>query len=304
MHRPPARLLASVAILRRAGRRRLLDHHVRLIVRHHRIDRAPTPRRVPTSNGGRRWSPGASATAPIRPIRTPRSATPRRCAPSASARRPPPCSNRRRSTIRTTAPCSAPMAGRWPTTAVSSRRSTCSTARTRQDQPDWRILSVQGAVLDQMGRHADAQRLLRQRAAADAGRAVGAVQSRAVLRAVEESAAGRGDAAPRRRAARAPSRRCGRILRWSSACRAASRRPRRSRAATCRPTRPPANVAYLRQMLAQQNDGRKISAARRWRRRPARSLNRGLPVACFSTGAPTFCGYPGSPSRGSPRVPE
>jgi Flp pilus assembly protein TadD len=27
-----------------------------------------------------------------------------------------------------------------------------------QDQPDWRILSVQGAVLDQMGRHGDAQR--------------------------------------------------------------------------------------------------------------------------------------------------
>jgi Flp pilus assembly protein TadD len=27
-----------------------------------------------------------------------------------------------------------------------------------QDQPDWRILSVQGAVLDQMGRHAEAQR--------------------------------------------------------------------------------------------------------------------------------------------------
>ena len=27
-----------------------------------------------------------------------------------------------------------------------------------QDQPDWRILSVQGVVLDQMGRHADAQR--------------------------------------------------------------------------------------------------------------------------------------------------
>src|SRR6202034_1824129 len=26
------------------------------------------------------------------------------------------------------------------------------------DQPDWRILSVQGAVLDQLGRHAEAQR--------------------------------------------------------------------------------------------------------------------------------------------------
>jgi Flp pilus assembly protein TadD len=32
-------------------------------------------------------------------------------------------------------------------------------ARAHQpDQPDWRILSVQGAVLDQMGRHEDAQR--------------------------------------------------------------------------------------------------------------------------------------------------
>ena len=30
-----------------------------------------------------------------------------------------------------------------------------------------------------------------------------------------------------------------------------------------------ANVAYLRQMLAQQNDWKKTSAARRWRRRPA-----------------------------------
>ena len=26
------------------------------------------------------------------------------------------------------------------------------------DNPDWRILNVQGAVLDQMGRHAEAQR--------------------------------------------------------------------------------------------------------------------------------------------------
>ena len=29
------------------------------------------------------------------------------------------------------------------------------------DQPDWRILSAQGAVLDQMGRHAEAQRYYR-----------------------------------------------------------------------------------------------------------------------------------------------
>ena len=50
-----------------------------------------------------------------------------------------------------------------------------------------------------------------------------------------------------------PSRRCGRTSRSSSACRAASRRPRRSRAATCRPSEAAANVAYLRQMLAQQS---------------------------------------------------
>jgi Flp pilus assembly protein TadD len=30
-----------------------------------------------------------------------------------------------------------------------------------QDQPNWRILSAQGAVLDQMGRHAEAQRYYR-----------------------------------------------------------------------------------------------------------------------------------------------
>ena len=33
------------------------------------------------------------------------------------------------------------------------------------DQPDWRILSVQGAVMDQMGRHARSAALLRERAA-------------------------------------------------------------------------------------------------------------------------------------------
>ena len=101
---------------------------------------------------------GASATAPIPTTPMRRSATPRRCAPPASAPRPSPCSSRPRSAIRTTCRCSAPMAARWPTPATISRRSMCSSRAHTPDQPDWRILNAQGAVLDQMGRHAEAQR--------------------------------------------------------------------------------------------------------------------------------------------------
>ena len=59
------------------------------------------------------------------------------------------------------------------------------------DQPDWRILSIQGAVLDQMGRHNEVAKLLRDRLAHRAGRAFGSVQSRAVLRAIQGSGASR-----------------------------------------------------------------------------------------------------------------
>ena len=64
------------------------------------------------------------------------------------------------------------------------------------DQPDWRILSVQGAVLDQMGRPRGGAALLRERAPDRAGRAVGPVESRPVLRAVQGPAEGREHAAP------------------------------------------------------------------------------------------------------------
>jgi Flp pilus assembly protein TadD len=49
------------------------------------------------------------------------------------------------------------MAARSPRPATIVRPSRCSIALTRRTKPD-HILSVQGAVLDQMGRHADAQR--------------------------------------------------------------------------------------------------------------------------------------------------
>ena len=81
--------------------------------------------------------------------------------------------------------------------------------------------------------------VLFERAQDRAGRAFGAVQSRPVLRAVEGSRARRDDAAPCRGARRTRARRCGRTSRWWSACKAASPKPRRSRAPTCRPTKPP-----------------------------------------------------------------
>ena len=50
------------------------------------------------------------------------------------------------------------MAARWPRPATTTRRSTCSSRAHTPDNPDWRILNAQGAVLDQLGRHAEAQR--------------------------------------------------------------------------------------------------------------------------------------------------
>ena len=66
------------------------------------------------------------------------------------------------------------------------------------DQPDWRILSVQGAVLDQMGRHEEARRYYAHRAADRARRALGAVEPRPLLRAVQGPRAGGVDAADAR----------------------------------------------------------------------------------------------------------
>ena len=114
------------------------------------------------------------------------------------------------------------------------------------DQPDWRILSVQGAVLDQLGRHEEAQRYYASALQDRAGRAFGAVQSRPLLRALEGPEARRGDAAPRRPRAAATTSACGRTSRWWSACKAASRRPSRSRRADLPPDQAAENVAYLR----------------------------------------------------------
>jgi Flp pilus assembly protein TadD len=107
------------------------------------------------------------------------------------------------------------------------------------DQPNWHILSAQGAVLDQLGRHQEAQ-----------GYYASALKIRpddpSVLSNLGLSYALAKDLknaeATLRRAAGLPrgrTRGCGRISRWWSGCRAASQRPRPSRAPTCRPSRPP-----------------------------------------------------------------
>ena len=133
---------------------RLQDHRRR----HHRLDRRPGKRRAPMPNGGARSTSGAPATAKIPATPTRPSPMPRRCAPPTSAPRRSPCCSRPRSATRTTCRCSAPTAGRWPMPAITTRRSTCSTRAHTPDNPDWRILNAQGAVLDQLGRHAEAQR--------------------------------------------------------------------------------------------------------------------------------------------------
>ena len=122
------------------------------------------------------------------------------------------------------------------------------------DQPDWRILSAQGAVLDQTRPPRGGAALLLERAEDRARRPVGAVQSRPVLRA-------------RQGPASAPRRRCGGPPQPSGT----DPRVRQNLAlvvglqgrfaeaeSIARADLPPeeaaANVAYLRQMLSQQND--------------------------------------------------
>ena len=125
------------------------------------------------------------------------------------------------------------------------------------DQPDWRILSVQGAVLDQMGRHEEAQRYYASalRIVPDEPSVLSNLglsyalskdlpQAEATLR--------RAARAARRRAARAPEPRAG----GRPAGPLRGGRDDRARRSVARRGR--ANVAYLRQMLAQQNDLKKL----------------------------------------------
>ena len=128
-------------------------------------------------------------------------------------------------------------------------------------QPDWRILSVQGAALDQMGRHEEAQRYYGTalRIAPDEP----SVLSNLGLSYALSKDLVRAETTLRRAAAsRASIRGCARTSRSSSVCRDACPKRRASRARTCRPMKRTANVAYLRQMLALQNGWKQSGGCR------------------------------------------
>ena len=108
---------------------------------------------APRRRGARRES-----SAPIRAMPIMRSAMRRRCARPASARRPPRCWRQPRCTI----PSNKALLGAYGRALADAgnfKQALDVLERAHSpDQPDWRILSVQGAVLDQMGRHEEAQR--------------------------------------------------------------------------------------------------------------------------------------------------
>ena len=198
-HSRRLRLLASAAVMAMlaVGNRRLQDHRIGRafpdIARWHRLP-------APTASYGKHRTPGANAIAPIRTIRRRRSITRRRCAASGNGRRP--------SAVLEQASIQNPKNmellgayGRALADVGNYQQALDVLGRAHTpDRPDWRILSVQGAVLDQMGRHEDAQRYY-----ATALKIVPDEPSvlsnlRPVLCARERPGAGGDDAAARRRA--------------------------------------------------------------------------------------------------------
>ena len=105
------------------------------------------------------------------------------------------------------------------------------------DNPDWRILSVQGTALDKLGKHDEARRYYASalKIVPDEPSVLSNLGLSYMLS--QGSAEGRGDAAARLCQSAGPMRGCGRIWRWWSACRAASPKPRASSRPICRPKR-------------------------------------------------------------------
>ena len=229
--------LASRPCSRSLRARRLQDHAPR--TRPARSARRPAAAHR-SANGGARRKPGASATATIRPIPKRRSATPRRCAASASARRPPPCSSRPRSIIRK----NTRVLGAYGR-ALADAGNFSQALDVLEPRAHARPAGLAHPV--GAGRGARPDGPPRGRAAATtrarsnrAGRALGAVQSRPVLRAVEGSGArpSRPCAAPAQQPGAEPRVRQNLALVVGLQGRFAGGRSR-SRAPTCRPKKPP-----------------------------------------------------------------
>ena len=171
------------------------------------------------------------------------------------------------------------------------------------DQPDWRILSVQGAVLDQMGRHADAQRHYASalRMMPDEPSVLSNLGlSYALSKNLKQAEA------TLRRAAAQRGRRAEGAAEPRAGGRPAGPLPggRDHRAADLSPDEAAANVAYLRQMLAQQSDWKKGKRGSPLAPTTGRSADRGAPsLRCSASPTRRVCAIASvaaSPSRGSP----
>ena len=121
------------------------------------------------------------------------------------------------------------------------------------EYPDWKLVSAEGAILDQLGNAKRGARPLSQGARPEAERAVGAFQSRHVLCARRRPARRPKPICARPPSSRAPTAASARTWRWSSACKAASTRPSRSPARNCRPSRRRPTSPISARMLSQQN---------------------------------------------------
>ncbi len=144
------------------------------------------------------------------------------------------------------ATCSPPTARRSPAPANSSRRSMPCAARRRRNIRT-------GSWCRRKARSSTRWASPTRRARSTAGRSTSSRTIPSVLSNLGMSYVLEGDLpdrrdvhAPRRPSSPAPTAACARTWRWSSACRAASTKPRRSPARNCRRNRRQANVAYLR----------------------------------------------------------
>ena len=193
----------------------------------------------------------------------------------ASARKPSRCCEQASIHNPASQKCSAPTAARLPTPAQFEQALDVLGRAHTPDQPDWRILSAQGAVLDQMGRHEEARRYYDDalKIVPDEPSVLSNLGLSYAL--VEESAEGRGDLAARqRRQSREP--RVRQNLALVVGLQGRFQEAEQIARADLPPEEAAANVAYLKQMLAQQNTEAAAAAQQPPQRRVRASAARAI----------------------------
>ena len=117
------------------------------------------------------------------------------------------------------------------------------------DKPDWRLMSAEAAILDQIGQNDEARKLYAQALELAPNEPTILSNYAHVVRADRRARAKPRSCCARRSRRPAPTAASARTLRWSSACRGASTRREKIAGAELSPEQAAANVAYLKQML-------------------------------------------------------